>query len=372
MTVVTNIAWKNLGHQRARFALSVGGVAFAVLLILIVRGLYAGILTQATDYARTVDADLWVSQAATPDRLIQSTSTLPVDVGDDLADVSGVAAVSPVLTRAVTFRLDGRDVDLFLVGVHGPRTAGWPRGLNPGKPTPRSGEIVVDRVFAKIHDLQTGDVLDVAGAPLRVVAVVRGGNALVYQYAWLPMRDLARLSDSTGLASHFLVRTEGVAAEQVARDLEEQVAGVRARTRDALADAEATTLGDGFRPMLFVLVLIALAVGAATIGLIIYTATVERAREYGVLKAIGFSNRRLYTIVFQQSLIAAAAGFAAGVALAFGVAALAEVVQPVFVATIRGGDVAFAGVATAGMALLASFVPTRPIARLHPAEVFRT
>lgn len=368
---MTNIAWKNLGHQRARFALSIGGVAFAVLLILIVRGLYDGILTQATDYARTVDADLWVSQAATPDRLIQSTSSLASGVRDDLADVTGVAVASPVLTRAVTFRLRGRDVDLFIVGVDGSRAAGWPRGLAPDQPRPRSGEVVVDRVFARIHDLRTGDVLDLAGTPLRIVAVVRGGNALVYQYAWMPLRDLARLTDSRGMASHFLVRTAGAPPEQVARDLEEQVPGVRARTRDVLADAEAATLGDGFRPMLFVLVIIALAVGAATVGLIIYTATIEKAREYGVLKAIGFSNRRLYTVVFQQSMIAAAAGFVAGVALAFGVAALAEQLQPVFVATIRGVDVAFAGVATAGMALLASFVPARPIARLHPAEVFR-
>ncbi|HVL97797.1 MAG TPA: ABC transporter permease [Egibacteraceae bacterium] len=368
---MTNIAWKNLGHQRARFLLSTGGVAFAVLLILIVRGLYDGILTQATDYARNVDADLWVSQAATPDRLIQSTSTLSADLRDELAGVAGVAGVYPLLTRAVTFPLDGRDVDLFLVGVDGARAAGWPRGLGDAAPRPRPGELVIDRVFAKIHGLAPGDVLDIGGTRMRVAAVVRGGNALVYQYAWLQRRDVARLFDAQGLASHFLVRTEGASTARVARDLEREVAGVRARTSQALADAEAGTLGDGFRPMLFVLVLIAMAVGAATIGLIIYTATIERAREYGVLKAIGFSNRRLYTIVFQQSMISAAAGFVAGCALAFGVAALAEVLQPVFVASISPSDVGFAGAATAGMALVASFVPARPIARLHPAEVFR-
>lgn len=93
---MTNIAWKNLGHQRARFALSTGGVAFSVLLILIVRGLYDGILAQATYYARNVDAELWVSQAATPDRLIQSTSVLAADLEAQLGDVPGVAAAFPV------------------------------------------------------------------------------------------------------------------------------------------------------------------------------------------------------------------------------------------------------------------------------------
>lgn len=367
---MTNIAWKNLAHQRARFALSTGGVAFAVMLILIVAGLYEGILTQATDYTRTVDTDLWVSQAGTPDNLLQSVSVLPVDVVEELEAVSGVASASPVLTRAIIFPLAGRDVDLFLVGVDGARAAGWPRGLAHGRP-PGRGELIVDRVFAKIHGLAANDVLDLNGTELRIVEVVRGGNALVYQYAWARLDDVEALTDSEGLASHVLVRTDGASAAHVAEALQRTVPGVRVRTGEALAEAEAEHLGESFRPMLFVLVVIALAVGAATIGLIIYTATIEKAREYGVLKAVGFSNGRLYRVVLQQSLIAAGVGFVAGCGLAFAVAALAEFVQPVFVATIAPGHIAFAAVATVAMAVAASFIPARPIARLHPAEAFR-
>lgn len=44
---MTSVAWKNLGHQRVRFGLSTGGVAFPVMLILIVRGLFDGVLSQA-------------------------------------------------------------------------------------------------------------------------------------------------------------------------------------------------------------------------------------------------------------------------------------------------------------------------------------
>ena len=368
---MTNIAWKNLGHQRARFAISTGGVAFAVLLILIVRGLYDGILAQATYYARNVDAQLWVSQAATPDRLIQSTSVLDAELDDALADVPGVASVSPVLTRALTFRLNQRDVDLFLVGVDGARAAGWPDEIRGAGPMPGRGEIVVDRVFAKIHGLRAGDVLDLNGTRVRVAAIAGGGNALVYQYAWAPLDDVDRLFDARGTVSHFLVRTDRASAAQVAQAFEGRVEGVQARSPEVLANSEAAALGDGFRPMLFVLLLIAVAVGLSTVALIIYTATIEKAKEYGVLKAIGFSNRRLYTIVLQQSMIAAAAGFVTGTGLAFGVAALAEAVQPVFVATIGLGDIAFAAVATGGVGVLASLVPARPMARLQPAEVFR-
>ena len=41
-------------------------------------------------------------------------------------------------------------------------------------------------------------------------------------------------------------------------------------------------------------------------GLVIYTATVERQREYGVLKAVGTRNGMLYRVVTLQALIVTA------------------------------------------------------------------
>lgn len=49
------------------------------------------------------------------------------------------------------------------------------------------------------------------------------------------------------------------------------------------------------------LVLIGFVIGTLVIGPTIYTARMEKRREYGVLKAIGFSNRALYEIVWRQS-----------------------------------------------------------------------
>jgi putative ABC transport system permease protein len=138
-----------------------------------------------------------------------------------------------------------------------------------------------------------------------------------------------------------------------------------------LADKNADNLRQGFLPVLWVLVVVAFVVGTAIIGLIIYTATVEKTKEYGVLKAIGFSNRRLYKVVLQQSLLAASAGFVVGCLLSAVLGPAIERVVPVFVTDIRQGDIVFAGMGAFVMAVLASFVPARPMARLDPAEVFR-
>jgi putative ABC transport system permease protein len=74
---VTNIAWKNLAAERTRFAISVAGVAFAVVLVITLRALYWGVIDEATRYVRTPGADLWVAQQGSPGDFLQARSVLP-------------------------------------------------------------------------------------------------------------------------------------------------------------------------------------------------------------------------------------------------------------------------------------------------------
>jgi putative ABC transport system permease protein len=204
-----------------------------------------------------------------------------------------------------------------------------------------------------------------------VAEVVSGGNAFAYQFAWANASDVTALSGAQGFTSYFLVTTQGGDAKAVGQRIVSTVPDTQVFVGQELADKNADNLRQGFLPVLLVLVVVAFVVGTAIIGLIIYTATVEKTREYGVLKAIGFSNRRLYAVVFQQSLLAATAGFVAGCLLSVVLGPAIERIVPVFVTEIRWGDILFAGVGALGMAIVASFVPARPMARLDPAEVFR-
>jgi len=53
------LAWRNLTHERTRLIISMAGVAFAVLLILVMSGIFAGGEEQATAYIRNQPALLW-------------------------------------------------------------------------------------------------------------------------------------------------------------------------------------------------------------------------------------------------------------------------------------------------------------------------
>ncbi|MDP2776610.1 MAG: FtsX-like permease family protein, partial [Anaerolineales bacterium] len=126
-----------------------------------------------------------------------------------------------------------------------------------------------------------------------------------------------------------------------------------------------------FSAPLKLMVGIAFLVGTMIVGLIIYTATVERQREYGVIKAIGAKNRFLYQIVLTQSLFASLAGALLGILLANGAAQWIMSARPQFLIVFDPVDSGQALLAGLGMALIASIFPTRVVANLAPAEVFR-
>jgi putative ABC transport system permease protein len=107
------------------------------------------------------------------------------------------------------------------------------------------------------------------------------------------------------------------------------------------------------------------------IALTTYTATIEKARDFGVLKAVGASNGFVYRIVVRQSLIVGVAGAALGVLVSVLAATLIERAVPEFVTDLRWTDaMGLFGLALA-VSLAAAFLPVHRINRIDPAMVFR-
>jgi putative ABC transport system permease protein len=119
------------------------------------------------------------------------------------------------------------------------------------------------------------------------------------------------------------------------------------------------------------ILVLAFIVGLAVAGLTIYTSTIEKAREYGILKAVGFKNSYLYRLVFEQAITTGAIGFAVGLALTLAFGPFATDLVPQFVTLTRWQDVTFVFFATAIMSMLAGYVPVQRLARIDPTSVFK-
>jgi len=115
----------------------------------------------------------------------------------------------------------------------------------------------------------------------------------------------------------------------------------------------------------------AFAVGTAILGLVIYSATVERMREYGVLKAVGAANRQLYWLVIQQGLMTAVLGIGGGIGLAALAAQAIMDNAPKFLIVVEPRSVLITVASGLLMGVLAALLPARRAATLDPAQVFR-
>src|SRR5262249_10502863 len=87
--------------------------------------------------------------------------------------------------------------------------------------------------------------------------------------------------------------------------------------------------------VIFLMVGAAFIIGALGVGMVIYTATIERRREYGILKAIGARGGVLYRVVVWQALVAAGLGALLGTGLAYGLGWLVMATRPQFLVTIE-------------------------------------
>jgi putative ABC transport system permease protein len=111
-------------------------------------------------------------------------------------------------------------------------------------------------------------------------------------------------------------------------------------------------------------------VGVAITGLTIYNATVEKSREYGILKAIGFTNGYLFRLVLEQSLVTGLLGFIIGMLATFLATRFVGGLVPQFVTLVRWQDVVLVLIATVFMSTLAALLPLRRLVSVDPVAVF--
>ncbi len=371
------VARKNLFSERIRLAISVGGVALSVFLIGILLSLYRGWDEKVGEYVEMVPADLWVAADGTTD-FIQAASVLPEGVGTQLGFLPETDTVSPLIARPVGMVKAGddpdNDFDVQLVGYDPAIGLGGPLAIVAGKSPPGPGEIVIDEVTSDRYGVEIGDRLLRGTESLTVVGKSSGGDFVFTQVGFVTLEtaiEFLRLDPESQRTFFLLTLGDPSEAEALAARLEARAPGIVLFTGDEFADETRQRILGNILPMLIVVLIVAFVVGLSVAGLTIYTATVEKSREYGILKAEGFTNRFLYRVVIEQSLVTSAFGFVLGVSLIIFIAPFAQGLVPQFVVFVRWQDILGITGATLLMALIAAFIPVRRLAQIDPVTVFK-
>ena len=367
MSIITR---RNLLAEKTRFCISIGGIALSVFLISFLLALFQGWNLQVGRFVERVDADIWVMSKGTTS-FLTAASILPDKMEEELEQLPNVKSVNALIVRPMTIDVGTHEEGTHLVGYNIETGVGGPLSIKRGNSAPGVGEVIVDNALTQRIDVGIGDTMHAGGRDLEVVAVSSGGDFVFSQTSFVSIETARALLGMESLSTFYLLQVaEGADLDAVAEDVERDFPGTAAFSSEAFANNTRAAIMDNITPILIVILGLAFVVGVAITGLTIYNATVEKQREFGILKAIGFTNWYLFRLVFEQSIITGLLGFAIGAsATAIATRFVADYV-PQFVTVLRWQDIVVVLGTTLLMSLIAGVLPVRRIAGVDPVAVF--
>lgn len=361
------VARRQLLHRKGRTLAGVTGIAAALLLILALKAIFAGMEARLATYIDHSGADVVVAQRGVQ-TMHMTESALPESTSRKLAALPGVERARAILYAPATVERGEKRGLVYLIGDD---TGGALITLAAGR-RPGPGGIVLDRALAESLGATLGSRVRVLGRSFTVTGEVSGFTLITNSFAFLRRQDLAQLLRAPGVVSYIFVGTRpGTSAEALAERIETAFPGVTASTRRDFARSEQRVVGDMSTDIVRAMILVAFVIGVAVAGLVAYSATLSQLRDYALLRALGLRASRALALAVAQVGAIVTAGFVLALGLVWLLAWVLPALSPVLALAVKPADVAQAFAVAAVVALAAAAFPAFRITRVDPASVFR-
>ena len=313
------LAQRNLFHDKVRLTVTLTGIVFAVVLIVVELGLFVGFTVTTSGLVDHSNADLWVTSKHVP----------YVELGVPFSErklyqvraVPGVAEAQKIVSRWSQWkRADGREESVQIVGINPDSVMEQPWNLVQGsvQDLKQPDAVIMDDMYKDklaVHHL--GEVFEINGRRARVVGFTHGIRSFTTSpYVFTTFKraqEYVKLPEDQTI--FVLVKlVPGANVEQVRRDISGSVQNVEVFTSHQFSRMTQIywmfTTGAGVAVLLAAL--LGLVVGFVVVAQTIYATTMDHLREYGTLKAMGAPNSYVYKVIIKQAAMSAVIGYVLG------------------------------------------------------------
>ena len=383
------IAFRMLVGDRGKFLGIILGLSFASLIMTQQPGLFVGIMTRAYSFITDLgQPDIWVMDPTV--QYIDDIKPMPDTYLYRVASVEGVAWAKPLYKGTIQARLhSGTFQTCNLIGLDDTTLIGAPAVMLQGRigNLRRTDGIIVNQegVEDKLANppttpggpkipLRMGQELELNNHRAIVVGIAQTTRTFQSQPVIFTTYSNATLftPPQMNLLSFVLVKAKHGENLQILCDRIKRLTGLIAYTKEQFKDLTVKYyLKYTAIPINFgVSVLLGFLVGAAIAGQTFYNFTLENLRYFGVLKAMGTSDKTLLLMIIFQAVIVSFIGYGIGVGC-----------TGLFALLTRNSMVAFRFpwqlfiFSIVGVFLIASFaalLSIRKVIKLEPAIVFRS
>ena len=306
---------KNLLRRKIRTLLTIAGISVGVAAIITLGALAEGLEIGYSSMLQGSNADLILSQ---PDTFDMSYSSIDESIGSELAAAPEVSEVSGMIqgfTQAEGepyFFVFGYPQDSFILGrfqiVDG--TDLNSREAQKARPKP----ILLGRTAADVFDKKVGDTLRLTGSVYRIVGIYETGEAFEDGGAVLELTEAQELLGKPRQVSIYYIRLKDKALS------ERFMARINRRWPDLSLSgvseyADRQSMGEMLKGYVWVIGGLAIIIGGVGMMNAQLMSVMERTREIGVLRAVGWSKLRVMWLILGESITVSLLGGLIGVGI---------------------------------------------------------
>jgi lipoprotein-releasing system permease protein len=316
--------FKELTHQKRRTVISVLGLSIGIALFVILNALSLAYHEAARAPLKEVGADITVQRPGNvPEELAGAVfpcSAVTIDA-EEIEDIKAIPGIRG-MGRAVLLWIFDPNRAWIVLGIEQDNTIGPSllknfltegRYFVAGKP-----EAIVEMAYARQFGIRLGDQVNVAGKSYPVVGLIDASHASKIAVAnlYLPLAE----AQSIAVASQNLQSVSPFAGEDVnilfIRADQDRITTVAASVKAILGEKATVATPESFLKLLGSLFALsdkftlAASLIAMIVAILIAFKTMagnvaERAREIGVLKAVGWTHRNVTMQFLAESVIQA-------------------------------------------------------------------
>lgn len=375
-----NLAKKDIAHSLGKFLVTAMGVGMLLGMVLVMIGVYRGMVVDAEILINDINADLWVVQENSMGPFAES-SRVHEDLKYSINIIDGIKHSEAITFQNIQLPKNPMPIRVMAVGYD-------PFGnINPiNEERLIAGTKLTNDHFQIVVSKETGfnlqdkiildnDIYEVVGITEKTVS--SSGDILIY----ISLKDAQKLqfsysnnrirsdrergiknSDVTMVNAIVATVKEGYNTQEVAQNIKEwKYKSVYTKQEQKeiltknLIERSAKQIG------LFTAILI--LVSTIIIALIIYTMTLEKMKEISIMKLIGIPNSVIIKMIVQETLLLGILAFISGNIFAY---ILYDKFPKRVVLEIPDGAMLFVVVVIAS--ILSSFIGVKKVISADPAS----